>query len=110
MDVTYWADDLTTDPRTTGVTVQFDGQEHSVVASNPNLGNGLLMAQFPFTIGPLSGMTTSSKVLKVIVDAEDTILLAEEEVAPPALDVIIGADERVFRVMHSPVYGLLPAV
>jgi hypothetical protein len=33
MDATYWADDLTTDPRTTEVTVQFDGQEHTVVAS-----------------------------------------------------------------------------
>jgi hypothetical protein len=37
-------------------------------------------------------------------------LLAEEEVAPPALDVIIGADERVSRVMHFPVYRLLPPV
>jgi hypothetical protein len=41
------------------------------------------MIQFLFTIGPFSGTTTSSKVLTVIVDTEDTIYTLGPRVCRP---------------------------
>ena len=65
------------------VTVEFDGQRHTVVANDPNLGNGLLMTQFPFTIGPLSDTITSTKVLTVTVDTEDSVYTLGPRVCRP---------------------------
>jgi uncharacterized repeat protein (TIGR01451 family) len=82
MDITYWTDDLLPDTRITEVTVEFDGQSHTVAANDPNLGNGLLMTQFPFTIGFISG-TIDSKVLTVTVDTEDSVYTLGPRVCRP---------------------------
>jgi len=83
MDITYWKDDLHPDARTTMVTVEFDDQSHTIPANDPNLGNGLLMTEFPFTIGPLSDAITSTKVLTVTVDTEDSIYTLGPRVCRP---------------------------
>jgi len=83
MDITYWTDDLLPDDRMTTVTVEFDGQSHTVSANDPNLGNGLLMTQFPFTIGPFTDTITSTKVLTVTVDTEDDIYTLGPRVCRP---------------------------
>lgn len=86
MDITYWRDqDLLPDTRVTEVRVEFDDQEHTVVASDPNLGNGLLMTQFPFTINPFSDTITSTKVLTVTVDTEDSVSTLGPRVCRPVL-------------------------
>ena len=82
MDITYWKDDLPHDPRLTEITVEFDGQSHTVWVNDPNLGNGLLMTQFPFTIGPLDTITTT-KVLTVTVDTEDSVYTLGPRVCRP---------------------------
>ena len=85
MDITYWWDNLQPDPRVTEVTVEFDDQPpQSIVANNPNLGNGLLMTQFPFTTGPFTDTATSTKVLTVTVDTEDSIYTLGPRVCRPA--------------------------
>ena len=84
MDITYWTDSSPPefDMRRTTVTVQFDGQSHTVVANDPNLGNGLLMTEFPFTIGPFDTIT-STKVLTVTVDTEDSVYTLGPRVCRP---------------------------
>jgi uncharacterized repeat protein (TIGR01451 family) len=84
MDITYWTNSSPPelDTRKTTVTVQFDGQSHTLTANDPNLGNGLLMTQFPFTIGPLSAIT-STKVLTVTVDTEDSVYTLGPRVCRP---------------------------
>jgi hypothetical protein len=82
MDITYWKDDLPPDARTTMVTVEFDDQSHTIPANDPNLGNGLLMTEFPFTIGPLDTIT-STKVLTVTVDTEDSVYTLGPRVCRP---------------------------
>ena len=49
----------------------------------PNLGNGLLMTQFPFTIGPFTDTITSTKVLTVTVDTEDSVYTLGPRVCRP---------------------------
>jgi uncharacterized repeat protein (TIGR01451 family) len=83
MDITYWKDDLPHDPRLTEITVEFDGQSHTVLVNDPNLGNGLLMTQFPLTIRPLSGPITATKVLTVTVDTEDSLYTLGPRVCRP---------------------------
>ena len=83
MDITYWTDDLLPDTRATTVTVEFDGQSDTVTVNVPNLGNGLVMTQFPFTIGPLSDTITSTKVLTVTVDTEDSVYTLGPRVCRP---------------------------
>ena len=83
MDITYWKDDLPPDARTTMVTIEFDDQSYTIPANDPNLGNGLLMTEFPFTIGPLSDAITSTKVLTVTVDTEDSIYTLGPRVCRP---------------------------
>jgi uncharacterized repeat protein (TIGR01451 family) len=75
MDITYWTDSSPPeiDTRRTTVTVKFDGQSDTLTVNDPNLGNGLLMTQFPFTIGPFTETITSTKVLTVTVDTEDSV-------------------------------------
>ncbi len=82
MDITYWTDDLLPNTRMTEVGVEFDGQKHTVVADQPNLGNGLLMTQFPFTIGPFAD-THALKVLTVTVDTQDSIYTLGPRVCRP---------------------------
>lgn len=83
MDITYWWDNLEPDTRATTVTVEFDGKDESIVANDPNLGNGLLMTQFPFTIGPFTDTITSAKVLTVTVDTEDSIYTLGPRICRP---------------------------
>jgi len=83
MDITYWTDDLLPDTRATTVTVEFDGHSDTVTANDPNLGNGLLMTQFPFTIGPFTDTITSTKVLTVTVDTEDSVYTLGPRVCRP---------------------------
>jgi hypothetical protein len=85
MNVTYWTDDLLPTPYLTTVTVQFDDQPgQTVIATMPNMGNGLLMTQFPFAIGPLgTGIDTATKVLTVTVDTQDDIYTLGPRVCRP---------------------------
>jgi hypothetical protein len=84
MDITYWTDDLLPDTRTTTVTVQYNDQPSQTIAVNdPNLGNGLLMTQFPFTIGPFSDTITSTKVLTVTVNTEECVYTLGPRVCRP---------------------------
>jgi len=84
MDITYWTDDSSpqADTRKTEITVQFDGQSHTVVANNPNLGNGLLMAQFPFDIGPLTS-EVMTKTVSVTVDTKDSVYTLGPRICRP---------------------------
>jgi hypothetical protein len=76
LDITYWTDDLLPDTRLTTVTTRFGDQPSQMVTVNePNLGNGLLMTQFPFTIGPFSEVITSTKVVTVTVETEDSVYI-----------------------------------
>ena len=51
--------------------------------NDPNLGSGLLMTQFPFTIGPFSDTITSTKVLTVTVDTEDSVYTLGPRICRP---------------------------
>ena len=82
MDITYWTDDLLPDTRSTQVDVEFDGQSHRITANDPNLGNGLLMTQFPFTISPFTE-PVRMKELTVTVDTEDSIYTLGPRVCRP---------------------------
>lgn len=82
MDVTYLNDDLLPNSHLTTVTVEFDGQDHKIIANNPNLGNGLLMAQFPFKIGHLDENSVT-KTLTVEVDTEDSVYILAPRVCRP---------------------------
>jgi uncharacterized repeat protein (TIGR01451 family) len=82
MDITYLTDDLLPDSRPTTVTVQFDGQSHTLTANDPNLGNGLLMTQFPFEIGPLD-QTSLTKILTVTVATADSIYTLGSRICRP---------------------------
>lgn len=83
MDITYLADNQLPDNRLTTVTVQFDDESHQIVANDPNLGNGLLMTQFPFQIGHLDGSNTVTKTLMVTVDTEDSVYTLGPRVCRP---------------------------
>jgi uncharacterized repeat protein (TIGR01451 family) len=73
MDVTYWQDEPLPDTRLTTVTIEFNGQIHTALANDPNLGNGLLMTQFLFEIHEIPNVATATKTLTVTVDTEDSI-------------------------------------
>jgi hypothetical protein len=83
MDITYGQDDLRPDTRPTEITMQFDDQNHAIIANNPNLGNGLLMTQIPFTIGPLTSSIVSKKVLTITVETEDFVYALGPRVCRP---------------------------
>lgn len=83
MDITYLKDNLQPDNRTTQVTVEFNGQTNTILANNPNLGNGLLMTQFPFTIGPYTDTITSTATLTVTVDTQDSVYTLGPRVCRP---------------------------
>jgi uncharacterized repeat protein (TIGR01451 family) len=83
MDISYWRDDLQPDTRVTTVTVEFNDQSHTVAVSDPNLGNGLLMTEFPFDIGPYTDAITKTRVLTITVDTEDSIYTLGPRVCRP---------------------------
>lgn len=84
LDITYFTDGSLPKPdtRLTKVTAEFNGQHHTVLANDPNMGNGLLMTQFPFEIGPLSEKTVT-KILTVTVDTEDSIYMLSPRICRP---------------------------
>jgi hypothetical protein len=83
MDVTYWQDEPLPDTRLTTVTVEFNGQTHTAVANDPNLGNGLLMTQFAFAIDPFVDTAVKTEVLTVTVDTQDSIYTFGPRVCRP---------------------------
>jgi uncharacterized repeat protein (TIGR01451 family) len=86
MDITYWQDILPPqlDTRMTTVTVQLEGRPpQRAVANDPNIGNGLLMTQFPLDIGPLSHVVTATKQLTITVDTQDSIYTLGPRICRP---------------------------
>ncbi len=87
MDITYWTDSQPPayDSRLTTVAMKFDDQPtQTIVANEPNLGNGLLMTQFPFTIGAHpNNVPTMTKRLTVTVDTEDSIYTLGPRICRP---------------------------
>jgi hypothetical protein len=73
MDVNYWTDNLQPNTLTTQVRADFNGQSYTILANQPNLGNGLLMTQFPFPIGPLEEDNVTTKTLTIEIDTADSI-------------------------------------
>jgi uncharacterized repeat protein (TIGR01451 family) len=74
MDITSWTDSSPPefDGRLTTVTVKLEGRPtQTILANQPNMGNGLLMTQFPIDIGPLTDTITKTRVLTITVDSED---------------------------------------
>jgi uncharacterized repeat protein (TIGR01451 family) len=83
MDITSLRDDAPLpDTRITEVSVEFDGQEQSLRANRPNLGNGLLMTTFRFAISPFTD-TYTTKTLTVTVNTEDSIYTLGPRVCRP---------------------------
>ncbi|MCB0181545.1 MAG: DUF11 domain-containing protein [Anaerolineae bacterium] len=83
MDITYWQDNMQPDTRLTTVTVKYNGRAlPSIKVNNPNLGNGLLMTQFPIDIGPLETIV-STATLEVTVDTEDSIYTLGPRICRP---------------------------
>ncbi|MBI1881498.1 MAG: DUF11 domain-containing protein [Chloroflexi bacterium] len=83
MDVNLLIDSSLPDNRVTTVTMQFAGQSHTVIANDPNLGNGLLMVQIPFDLGSIPGAITGTRVLTVSVDTEDSVYMLGPRVCRP---------------------------
>lgn len=86
MDVNYWNDQLQPNTDLTTITAQFDGQSQTILANQPNLGNGLLLTQFPFNIGPLpKQVDVVTKTLTVSVDTQEFIYTLGPRVCRPVL-------------------------
>jgi|GEM_PF-4633185 len=85
LDITYLTDSTPpqVDTRLTTITMEFGDQHHSVVVNNPNMGNGLLMTQFPFDIGRIPGASHSIKTLTITVDTEDSVYTLGPRVCRP---------------------------
>ncbi|MCQ3975318.1 MAG: hypothetical protein DPW09_17890 [Anaerolineae bacterium] len=85
LDITYLTDSTPpqVDTRLTTITMEFGNQHHSIVVNNPNLGNGLLMTQFPFDIGRTPGAVNSIKTLTITVDTEDSIYTLGPRICRP---------------------------
>ncbi len=83
MDLTYWTNNLQPNTRLTTVTVRLNDQSHTILANQPNLGNGLLMTHFPFKIGPYTDTITSTKVLEVSINTEEFIYTLGPRVCRP---------------------------
>jgi uncharacterized repeat protein (TIGR01451 family) len=74
MDITSWTDSLPPefDGRMITVTVELEGEpSQTILANQPNMGNGLLMTQFPINLRPFTDTITKTKVLTISVDSED---------------------------------------
>lgn len=84
MDITYLTDNSPPlpDTRKTSVTVQFDGQSHTIRTDTPNLGNGLFIAQFPFEIGPLDSEVVT-KTVAITVSTENSVYTLGPRICRP---------------------------
>jgi uncharacterized repeat protein (TIGR01451 family) len=74
MDITSWTDSSPPefDGRLTTVTVELEGEPTQTITVNqPNMGNGLLMTQFPINLRPFTDTITKTEVLTISVDSED---------------------------------------
>jgi uncharacterized repeat protein (TIGR01451 family) len=74
MDITYWTDSSPPefDGRMITVTAELEGEpSQTILANQPNMGNGLLMTQFPINLRPFTDTITKTKVLTITVDSED---------------------------------------
>jgi uncharacterized repeat protein (TIGR01451 family) len=77
MDITYWTDSSPPefDGRMITVTAELEGEPtqatQTILANQPNMGNGLLMTQFPINLRPFTDTITKTKVLTITVDSED---------------------------------------
>jgi hypothetical protein len=77
MDITYWTDSSPPefDGRMITVTAELEGEPtqatQTILANQPNMGNGLLMTQFPINLRPFTDTITKTKVLTISVDSED---------------------------------------
>jgi uncharacterized repeat protein (TIGR01451 family) len=74
MDITSWTDSSPPefDGRMIAVSVKLEGEPTQTITVNqPNMGNGLLMTQFPINLRPFTDTITKTKVLTISVDSED---------------------------------------
>jgi uncharacterized repeat protein (TIGR01451 family) len=77
MDITYWTDSSPPDfdGRMITVSVELEGEPtqtpQTITVNQPNMGNGLLMTQFPINLRPFTDTITKTKVLTISVDSED---------------------------------------
>jgi uncharacterized repeat protein (TIGR01451 family) len=74
MDITYWTDSSPPefDGRMITVTVELEGEPtQTILANEPNMGNGLLMTQFPINLRSFTDTITKTRVLTITVDTED---------------------------------------
>lgn len=85
LDITYLTDSTPpqVDTRLTTVTMEFGDRHHTVMVNSPNLGNGLLMTQFPFDISRTPGAVNSIKTLTITVDTEDSVYTLGPRVCRP---------------------------
>jgi uncharacterized repeat protein (TIGR01451 family) len=85
MDITYLTDNkpIQVDTRLTTATMEFADQPRTVVVNDPNLGNGLMMTQFLFDIGPLTDRVTTTEILTVTVDTQDSVYTLAPRVCRP---------------------------
>lgn len=83
MDVTYWKDDLLPDSRPTRITMEFNDQSRTTLVNDPNLGNGLLLVDFAFTIGPLTRTITATETLTITVDTDDSVYTLGPRICRP---------------------------
>jgi hypothetical protein len=74
MDITSWTDSSPPDfdGRLITVSVELEGEPtQTILANQPNMGNGLLMTQFPINLRPFTDTITKTRVLTISVDTED---------------------------------------
>lgn len=85
MDITTWTDDNPpqVDLRQTHLTAEFNGQTRALTIDNPNMGNGLVMAQLLFDIGRLPSGLAVSKTLTLTVNTEDSVYTLSPRVCRP---------------------------
>lgn len=84
MDITDYRDNGQLDPRLTTITVKYNNQVlRPFTVNTSNQGNGLVMAQFPIDIGPISGNITSTATVAVTVDTEDSVYTLGPRICRP---------------------------
>lgn len=83
LDLNYW-DGSQPNTALTTVTAQLDQQSQTLRANQPNLGNGLLLTQFPLTIGP-HDEDVVTKTLTVQVTTEDSLYTLGPRICRPVL-------------------------
>jgi hypothetical protein len=77
MDITYWTDSSPPefDGRMITATVKLEDEPtqttQTILANEPNMGNGLLMTQFPINLRSFTDTITKTRVLTITVDTED---------------------------------------